>query len=70
MTNIYNVTDVAKLLSLSRSCIYKKFESGEIEGIKIGSAVRFTEENIQNFLTRCKTENIEKDKSNLTVNNN
>jgi excisionase family DNA binding protein len=56
MKNIYNVTEVAKLFNLSKSCIYKKFENGEIEGFKIGSAVRFTEENIQTFISKCKTE--------------
>lgn len=70
MTNIYNVADVAKLLNLSKSCIYKKFEGGEIEGIKIGSSVRFTEENIKNFLTKCKSDNTQQTKPNSKTTTN
>ncbi len=55
MMNIYNVADVAKILNLSKSCIYKKFECGELQGFKIGSVIRFTEENIHNFLEACKS---------------
>ena len=54
MVKLYKVTEVASMLGLSASCLYKKTERGEIQTIKIGSALRFTEEGIQNFLEKCK----------------
>ena len=55
MVKLYKVNEVATMLGLSASCLYKKAERDEIEAIKIGSALRFTEEGIQNFLEKCKT---------------
>jgi excisionase family DNA binding protein len=51
---LYNVSEVAEMLGLSTSCVYKKAERGEIQAIKIGTVLRFSEENIQNFLNKCK----------------
>ena len=51
---LYTVSEVSKMLSLSTSWIYKKAEKGELDAIKIGSALRFTEEGIYNFIEKCK----------------
>jgi excisionase family DNA binding protein len=61
MVKLYNVSEVAEMLGLSTSCIYKKAERGELAGIKIGTALRFSEKNIQVFLEKC--ENLAKSES-------
>jgi excisionase family DNA binding protein len=54
MIKLYNVSEVASMLGLSTSCVYKKAERGEIQSIKIGTALRFSESDIQNFIEKCK----------------
>jgi excisionase family DNA binding protein len=54
MTKLYNVSEVAELLGLSTSCVYKKAERGDIEAIKIGTSLRFSENDISVFLEKCK----------------
>ena len=57
MKRLYNVKEVANMLSLSASCIYKKAERGEIGSIKIGTALRFSETNINEFIDKCTNPN-------------
>lgn len=54
MPKLYNVSEVGEMLGLSKSCIYKKAEKGEMDAIKIGNALRFTEDNIRDFINKCK----------------
>jgi len=54
MTKLYKVTEVSSILGLSASCIYKKAERGEIQSVKIGTALRFSENDIQDFIEKCK----------------
>ncbi|MDR0287794.1 MAG: helix-turn-helix domain-containing protein [Clostridiales bacterium] len=54
MIKLYNVSEVASTLGLSISCVYKKAEKGEIQSIKIGTALRFSESDVQNFLEKCR----------------
>jgi excisionase family DNA binding protein len=54
MEKLYNVSEAAEILNLSTSCIYKKAERGELEAVKIGSALRFSGENIRGFIEKCK----------------
>jgi len=54
MEKLYKAEEVAQMLRLSTSCIYKKVESGEIMSLKIGTAVRFTEANIAEYIDKCK----------------
>jgi excisionase family DNA binding protein len=54
MIKLYNVSEVASMLGLSTSCIYKKAEKGEIQAVKIGTALRFSDEDIHNFVSKCK----------------
>jgi excisionase family DNA binding protein len=60
MTKLYNVSEVAELLGLSTSCVYKKAERGDIEAIKIGTSLRFSEDDISVFLEKCKISNKQK----------
>jgi excisionase family DNA binding protein len=55
MIKLYNVKEVSKILSLSVSCLYKMAERKEIQSVKIGSALRFLESDIQSFIEKCKT---------------
>jgi len=52
MTQTLNVSDVAKLLQLSKSSIYKYAETGKIPSIKIGTNLRFTETQLDNYLSK------------------
>ena len=65
MEKLYKIEEVAQMLRLSTSCIYKKVESGEIKSLKIGTAVRFTEANISDYIDKCKKPN--HSKSNKTA---
>jgi excisionase family DNA binding protein len=53
MERLLNVKDVAKLLQISASCVYKKAENAEIASVKIGTALRFTEANVFDYLQKC-----------------
>jgi excisionase family DNA binding protein len=54
MIKLFNVSEVASMLGLSTSCVYKKAERGEIQAVKIGTALRFSEEDLQSYLEKCK----------------
>jgi len=54
MTKLLKIKDVSSILGLSASNIYKKAERGEIQSIKIGTALRFSEDDIQDFIEKCK----------------
>ena len=54
MIKLYKVGEVASMLGLSSSCVYKKAERREINSIKIGTALRFSEADIQGFLEKCR----------------
>jgi excisionase family DNA binding protein len=47
------VSDVAATLQMSKTSIYKLAESGKLPSIKIGSSLRFTENQISRFLSNC-----------------
>jgi len=54
VTRLYKITDVTSILGLSASKIYKMAERNEIQSVKIGTALRFSESDIQNFIEKCK----------------
>ena len=54
MTRLLKIKDVSSILGLSESCIYKKAERGEIQSVKIGTALRFSESDIQDFIEKCR----------------
>lgn len=47
----YTVTEASKLLSLSRSLVYRLIDLGEINTIKIGRARRITSQQLEAFLS-------------------
>jgi excisionase family DNA binding protein len=54
MEKLCNVDNVAENLGISVSNVYKLSEKGEIESIKIGSSLRFTEKQIADYIEKCK----------------
>lgn len=50
MKNILTIDEVAEKLRISKSTIYKYSERSIIPSFKIGTSVRFFEEEIENFL--------------------
>jgi len=53
MEQILTVDDVAKMLQMSKSTIYKYAERGIIPSIKIGTSLRFKDEQIKQFVSAC-----------------
>jgi PTS system nitrogen regulatory IIA component len=53
MIQVLTVSDVAAMLRMSKTSIYKYAESGKIPSIKVGSSLRFTEDQINQFLSIC-----------------
>ena len=58
MECLLKVDDVAKILNISVSSIYKYAEAGKIKSIKIGTALRFSENNIIDYLEKCEKSKI------------
>jgi PTS system nitrogen regulatory IIA component len=54
MINVFTIQDVAKALQLSTSTVYKYAENGKIPSIKIGTARRFLEKDIEKYVNTCK----------------
>ena len=52
MQNILTITDVAKMLKMSKSTIYKYAENGKIPSFKIGTSRRFFENEIDSYLQK------------------
>jgi len=50
MTNILTIDEVAKKLKLSKSTIYKYSERSVIPSFKIGTSIRFNENEIDDYL--------------------
>lgn len=46
----YTVSEASRLLSLSRSLVYRLIDLGEIDTIKIGRARRITSQQLEAFL--------------------
>jgi excisionase family DNA binding protein len=56
MEKLYNVSEVAKLLGLSVSKVYKLAEQGSLRSLKIGTALRFAGIDIANFIYACRND--------------
>ena len=50
MSNFLSVTDVAKILKISRQAVHKGIKAGRIEAVKIGSIYRISEDWLDNFI--------------------
>jgi len=51
MPQVYTVSEVSEMFKISKSLIYKYAESGKIPSVKIGTSLRFTEAQINGFLS-------------------
>lgn len=51
----YSITELAKILGVSRVAVFKKIKKGEIEAIRIGSAWAILEEEVGKFLGKTLT---------------
>jgi excisionase family DNA binding protein len=45
--------EVARLLGLNRATVYKLAAVGQLGHLRIGGAVRFRREDVEEFLARC-----------------
>jgi len=52
MDKLLKVPQVAELLGLSVSTIYKKYENGILPGLKIGTSVRFSLSDIDAYIKK------------------
>jgi PTS system nitrogen regulatory IIA component len=50
MKQTLTVSEVAKMLQMSETSIYKYAEDGKLPSVKIGSNLRFTEDQINQFI--------------------
>jgi excisionase family DNA binding protein len=61
MENLLTVNDVAVILKMSKSAVYKMAETGKISSKKIGNCRRFTEEQVAGFISSCDGNNTGKE---------
>jgi excisionase family DNA binding protein len=52
----YTVADLAEILRLSRSKIYKLAETKVLSYLKIGGSLRFSETQFKAFLKKCESQ--------------
>ena len=64
MSQVYTVTEVSEMFKISKSLIYKYAEAGKIPSVKIGTSLRFTEAQINGFLSEnTKTTKLSEEKT-------
>jgi excisionase family DNA binding protein len=49
---IYTVRTLCNYLGISRATLYRLIQKGQLEPLHIGSSTRFTENEVNNFITR------------------
>ena len=49
---IYTVKTLCNYLGISRATLYRLIQKGQLEPLHIGSSTRFTENEVNNFITR------------------
>jgi excisionase family DNA binding protein len=54
MKILYKPFEIAEMLNVSVSYVYKQAEKGAIKSVKIGSALRFTEKQVADYIEKCK----------------
>lgn len=52
MEKLFTVNEVSEMLKISNSFLYKLSERSEIGSIKIGASLRFSEQNIKEFILK------------------
>ena len=58
MEKIYKIGEIAEILRLSKSCVYKMVERGHISSFKIGSAVRIKEQQLKDYIKNNKNTSV------------
>jgi excisionase family DNA binding protein len=54
---LLKVSDIAKYLNISRAMVYRLIQNGEIPVIRIKSAVRVRQADLQEFINKCRKVN-------------
>ena len=54
---MYTTADIAEKLNLSEKTIRNLIESGELEAHKFGRVYRISDEQLNNFINKSKTQN-------------
>ena len=52
MPTLYNAKEAGERLRVSESTVYRLLRAHQLKGVKIGRALRFTEEEILSFIER------------------
>jgi excisionase family DNA binding protein len=52
-TRVYRVKAVAKMFDVSVATIYRAVESGQLDALRIGSAVRIPEQALNTYRAAC-----------------
>jgi excisionase family DNA binding protein len=52
MSTLLSISDVQRLLNVSRSTVYRLIERGELGCVHIGRAVRIPAEGVEEFMQR------------------
>jgi PTS system nitrogen regulatory IIA component len=60
MEKLLTIQDVSALLQMSPSTVYKYAEKGKIPSFKIGTCLRFFEEEITNYLLTLSQKQVQK----------
>jgi excisionase family DNA binding protein len=47
---LYDINQVSKMLTLSRSSIYREINNGNLKVVKIGKSIRFHDEEIERYI--------------------
>ncbi len=55
VTTLMRISDVQNVLSTSRSTVYRLIESGHLERVYVGSAMRIVDDSVQDYITRLRT---------------
>jgi len=63
MEELFSVQEVAKILKLSTSTIYRHVESGVFPFLRVGTNIRFSESHVHMFLARKSRETKERRKN-------
>jgi len=56
MESLLTLGEVAELLKVSERTVLRRVEAGELVGVKVGRAWRFTREDLQNYLEKARQE--------------
>lgn len=53
MPPLFTISEVADYLKVSTATIYRLMHDGTLVGVRVGSSLRFTRKNIEDFLESC-----------------